>query len=89
MIEPEPVPISSTNKTNSTAVPDAEIVGRKRGLREPPRPTAVRIGRSIIRTGSPSSQPQPLTGPAMDPGSSEFSVSHGNENAQKKADSLV
>ncbi|KAI9924552.1 hypothetical protein MW887_006825 [Aspergillus wentii] len=68
--EPEPVSITNLDRTHSTATPTLEFVnnrGRKRGsAREPPRST-FKIGRPIIRTSSPASQPQPGTGHAEEP----------------------
>lgn len=61
--EPEPVPISNIRQTHSTAMPrtDAQASSyrtRKRGAqRESPRPPFFRVGRSVIRPRSPSSQP--------------------------------
>lgn len=58
--EPEPVPISNVRHTHSTAMPPDNTASsyrsRKRGPRESPRPPLFRIGRSVIRTRSPSEQ---------------------------------
>lgn len=56
---PEPVPISNTGHTHSTATPHTDIMGsihrsRKRGQRESPHPPLFRIGGSVIPPRSPS-----------------------------------
>lgn len=61
--EREPVPISNTSHTHSTATPlttgeDASYRSRKRGFRSAiPRPPFFGIGGSVIRPRSPSHQP--------------------------------
>jgi len=61
-VEPEPVPISNTRYTQSTAtphIPDADNSQRFRkrgGQHESPRLPLVRIGRSVIRSPSQSGQ---------------------------------
>lgn len=73
MDEPDSVPISAVRHTHSTATPHADAAGsshrtRKRGgQRESPRPPLFRIGRSVIRSRSPSRQFQPGVGQTDEP----------------------
>lgn len=71
--EPEPVPISNARHTRSTATPQTDRPSsnnraRKRGgQRESPNPPLFRIGRSVIRSRSPSRQLQPGVGQTDEP----------------------
>ncbi|KAL2007646.1 hypothetical protein VTN00DRAFT_7628 [Thermoascus crustaceus] len=69
-LEPDPIPIPGVSTTHSTATQRQDQPngrGRNRGgTREPPQ-AVFRIGRSVIRPRSPSSQPQLGTGQPGEP----------------------
>ncbi|KAJ5693258.1 Cation/H+ exchanger [Penicillium macrosclerotiorum] len=71
--EPDAVPISNVPHTHSTAMPHTDAADpssrtRKRGAqRESPHPPLFRIGRTVIRPRSPSSQLQPGVGQDDEP----------------------
>jgi hypothetical protein len=66
--EPEPVPISNSRTTHSTAIPlsDDSFRSRKRGVRSStPNPPIFRIGRSVIHP--PANEQQPGAGQTDEP----------------------
>lgn len=56
--EQELIPMSTLTRTNSTALQNLETGGQRRKrnnqTREPPRAVLVRLGRSVVRKGSPT-----------------------------------
>ncbi|KKK12450.1 hypothetical protein P175DRAFT_0532195 [Aspergillus ochraceoroseus IBT 24754] len=65
-VEPDPVPIANVHNTHSTATRDSGAAnhrGRKSDTgttRAPPQKTIFQIGRTVIRTQSPSTEPRRL-----------------------------
>lgn len=71
--ETEPVPLTDIQHTHSTATPQMDAPGSSRRARKrpeqrsSPRPPLFRIGRSVIRSRSPSRQLQPGMGQTDEP----------------------